>query len=128
MTKLDNPDSEYWRHVLGFDGFTSIPRWTRNPVPGASEHEAAVSGELAAALRIFAAENAVPDAHDNPGGARKGAGRIVGRVWKSQRDTGSLRRHSQCRAGWPWNPAPGGRCSSKPAGARRSYWRIPGFP
>ena len=29
---------EFWRGVIGAGGFTAIPRWTRDPVPGIAEH------------------------------------------------------------------------------------------
>src|SRR5262245_45910781 len=35
-------------------GFTAVPRWTLNPVPGIGEHEAAVPAELVAKLRRLA--------------------------------------------------------------------------
>ena len=41
-------------------GFTAIPRWTLDPVPGVAEHEATIPGDLAAALRQRAAELGVP--------------------------------------------------------------------
>ena len=34
-----NATAEFWRGVLTAGGFTSIPRWTSDPVPGAAEHE-----------------------------------------------------------------------------------------
>src|SRR3989454_7594206 len=51
---------EFWRGVLLAGGFTALPRWTLNPVPGVGEHEATISDELMAALRRFANELAVP--------------------------------------------------------------------
>ncbi|HEV2495029.1 MAG TPA: amino acid adenylation domain-containing protein [Terriglobia bacterium] len=41
-------------------GFTAVPRWTLNPVPGAGEHETAIPAELVAALRRLAKELEVP--------------------------------------------------------------------
>jgi amino acid adenylation domain-containing protein len=41
-------------------GFTAIPRWTRNPVPGVARHEVAIPADLVAALRQRAAELAIP--------------------------------------------------------------------
>ncbi|PYV27466.1 MAG: non-ribosomal peptide synthetase [Acidobacteria bacterium] len=41
-------------------GFTAVPRWTLNPVPGAGEHETAIPAELVAALRRLAKELDVP--------------------------------------------------------------------
>src|SRR2546430_12141908 len=51
---------EFWRGVLLAGGFTALPRWTLDPVPGVSEHEATIPDELVAALRRLANELAVP--------------------------------------------------------------------
>ena len=51
---------EFWRGVLLGGGFTALPRWTREPVPGVGEHEARIPHELVAALRRLADELAVP--------------------------------------------------------------------
>jgi amino acid adenylation domain-containing protein len=51
---------EYWRGVLLAGGFTEIPRWTLDPLPGVAEHEATISDDLVAALRRLADELAVP--------------------------------------------------------------------
>src|SRR2546428_13095889 len=51
---------EFWRGVLLAGGFTVLPRWTLNPVPGVHEHEATIPDELAAALRRLANELAGP--------------------------------------------------------------------
>ena len=51
---------EYWRGVLLAGGFTPIPRWTLNPVPGIAGYETAVPRDLVAALRRLAGELAVP--------------------------------------------------------------------
>src|SRR5881397_2114695 len=51
---------EFWRGVLLAGGFTALPRWTLEPVPGVHEHEAAIPDELVAALRRLADELAVP--------------------------------------------------------------------
>ena len=53
-------DREFWRGVLTGGGFTAIPRWTTDPVPGVAAHEAVVPADLAAALRVRAAEVGVP--------------------------------------------------------------------
>src|SRR6266540_2127230 len=50
---------EFWRGVLLAGGFTALPRWTLEPVPGVGEHAARIPGELAAALRRLADELAV---------------------------------------------------------------------
>ncbi len=51
---------EFWRGVLLAGGFTAVPRWTLNPVPGIAEHEAKICNEVVAALRRLADELAVP--------------------------------------------------------------------
>src|SRR6266545_2403181 len=51
---------EFWRGVLLAGGFTALPRWTLDPVPGAGEHEATIPDELMAALHRVADELAVP--------------------------------------------------------------------
>src|SRR2546425_11220345 len=47
---------EFWRGVLLAGGFTAVPRWTLNPVPGIAEHEAKICNEVVAALRRLADE------------------------------------------------------------------------
>src|SRR6266436_3138609 len=51
---------EFWRGVLLAGGFTALPRWTLEPVPGVGEHEARIPDELVTALRRLANELAVP--------------------------------------------------------------------
>jgi amino acid adenylation domain-containing protein len=51
---------EFWRAVLSAGGFTTIPRWTLDPVPGVAEHEAAIPEDLLAVLRGLADELEVP--------------------------------------------------------------------
>src|SRR5436189_2323266 len=51
---------EFWRGVLLAGGFTALPRWTLDPVPGVGEHEPTIPDELVAALRRLANELAVP--------------------------------------------------------------------
>jgi amino acid adenylation domain-containing protein len=41
-------------------GFSTIPRWTRSPVPGVARHEVAIPADLVTALRQRAAELAIP--------------------------------------------------------------------
>jgi amino acid adenylation domain-containing protein len=53
-------DREFWRGVLATAGYTAIPRWTRDPVPGIAEHEATIPADLAAALCQVAADLAMP--------------------------------------------------------------------
>jgi amino acid adenylation domain-containing protein len=50
----------YWHGVLAAGGCTTIPRWTRDPVPGVAGHEVTVPRDLVAGLRERAAELAVP--------------------------------------------------------------------
>src|SRR2546426_4385372 len=50
---------EFWRGVLLAGGFTAVPRWTLDPVPGIAEHEAKICNEVVAALRRLAGEVAV---------------------------------------------------------------------
>src|SRR2546428_5446356 len=59
MTNAER-DREFWRGVLLAGAFTVLPRWTREPVAGVGEHEAAIRDELVAALRRLANELAVP--------------------------------------------------------------------
>src|SRR2546422_2333795 len=51
---------EFWRGVLLAGGFTALPRWTFDSVPGIGEHEAGIPDELASALRRVAHELALP--------------------------------------------------------------------
>jgi len=51
---------EFWGGVLLAGGFTALPRWTLEPVPGVGEHEARIPDEVVAALRRLADELAVP--------------------------------------------------------------------
>src|SRR5216117_4625299 len=51
---------EFWRGVLLAGGFTAVPRWTLDPVPGIAEHEAKIGNDVVTALRRLADELAVP--------------------------------------------------------------------
>ncbi len=53
-------DQEFWRAALLADGFTAIPRWTRDPATGAAEHETKVPDDLIATLRQLADALAIP--------------------------------------------------------------------
>jgi amino acid adenylation domain-containing protein len=53
-------DREFWHGVLTGGGFTPIPRWTLDPVPGVAVCEAPVPRDLLPALRQRAAELRVP--------------------------------------------------------------------
>src|SRR5437667_10319049 len=59
---VTTPESgrEFWRGVLLAGGFTALPRWTLEPVPGVGEHEARIPDELVAGLRRQANELALP--------------------------------------------------------------------
>ena len=60
MAVNTDADREFWRGVLMDGGFTAIPRWTRNPVPGIARHEVPVPRDVGAALRQRAAQLGVP--------------------------------------------------------------------
>jgi amino acid adenylation domain-containing protein len=60
MAASTDTDREFWRGVLLAGGFTAIPRWTLDPVPGIARHEATIPGDLVAALRRRSAELGVP--------------------------------------------------------------------
>src|SRR5712691_4729213 len=51
---------EFWRGVLLAGGFSLLPRWTLDPVPGVGEHGTRIPDELVAALRRLADELSVP--------------------------------------------------------------------
>ena len=59
-TAFTDSDREFWHGVLTGGGFTPIPRWTLDPVPGVAVCEAAVPRDLLPALRQRAAELGVP--------------------------------------------------------------------
>src|SRR5947199_3472706 len=73
---------EFWRGVLLAGGFTALPRWTLEPVPGVGEHEARIPDELVTALRRLANELTVPlssvllTAHAKVLGALSGEGEV----------------------------------------------------
>src|SRR5438046_8882949 len=48
------------RRRCEMNGFTVVPRWTLNPVPGVGEHELRIPDELMAASRRLANDLAVP--------------------------------------------------------------------
>src|SRR5438132_10222775 len=47
-----------WRCEMS--GFTVVPRWTLNPVPGIGEHEVWIPAELTAASQRLANDSALP--------------------------------------------------------------------
>jgi amino acid adenylation domain-containing protein len=51
MGTLVKAGREFWRGVLVAGGFTAIPRWTLNPVPGVMQHEAPIPEQLVAGVR-----------------------------------------------------------------------------
>jgi amino acid adenylation domain-containing protein len=51
---------EFWRGVIGAGGFTAIPRWTHDPVPGIAEHQATIPYDVVERLGHLADELAVP--------------------------------------------------------------------
>ncbi|MFJ3230980.1 amino acid adenylation domain-containing protein [Streptomyces sp. NPDC086787] len=53
-------DREFWNRVLTAGGFTAVPRWAGNPVPGVAEHETPVPDEVTAAVRELARTSGVP--------------------------------------------------------------------
>ncbi|MFC0109281.1 non-ribosomal peptide synthetase [Kibdelosporangium aridum] len=60
MRTPSEADREFWHGRLLAGGFTAIPRWTLDRVPGIAEHEAPIPGEDVATLRRLADELAVP--------------------------------------------------------------------
>src|SRR2546427_13129139 len=50
---------EFWRGVLLAGGFTAVPRWTLDPVPGVAEHEAKICNEVVAEWRRLGGERGV---------------------------------------------------------------------
>lgn len=60
MTKSAISSREYWQYILVSGGFTTIPRWTRNPSVDVAEYETTVSDELSSALRGFADDSGIP--------------------------------------------------------------------
>lgn len=60
MTAQPIADQAFWRGVLLEGGSTAIPRWTLDPVPGVSTHEARIPDDLMAALCRLSDETAVP--------------------------------------------------------------------
>ncbi|MGW7386590.1 non-ribosomal peptide synthetase [Streptomyces sp. NPDC054794] len=53
-------DREFWSRVLTAGGYTAVPRWAGEPVPGVAEHEAVVPDDVSAAVRGLAQEVGVP--------------------------------------------------------------------
>ncbi len=51
---------EFWHRALVAGGYTAIPRWTLDPVPGVAEHHEAIPDDLVAALLQLADELTVP--------------------------------------------------------------------
>ncbi|MFF7974943.1 amino acid adenylation domain-containing protein [Streptomyces sp. NPDC007905] len=53
-------DREFWSRVLTAGGATAVPRWVREPAPGAAEHEAVVPDDVADAARGLVRQLGVP--------------------------------------------------------------------
>ncbi|MFI1165463.1 amino acid adenylation domain-containing protein [Streptomyces sp. NPDC020801] len=60
MGALVAADRDFWGDVLAAGGFTAVPRWACEPVPGTAEHELAVPSVTVRAVRETAAELGVP--------------------------------------------------------------------
>jgi non-ribosomal peptide synthetase component F len=60
MTTGLGEDRVHWREVLAAGGFTTIPRWTLNPVPGFAERQAPIPAGVVAGIRRLAEELGVP--------------------------------------------------------------------
>ena len=56
----DKAGREFWHGVLLAGGFTAIPRWTKDPVRGAGEHEVRIPEECMSSLRGLAGTMEVP--------------------------------------------------------------------
>src|SRR2546426_3087043 len=76
---------EFWRGVLLAGGFTAVPRWTLDPVPGVAEHEAKICNEVVAALRRLAGELAGPLSSVPPTAHAQGLGALSGEARGSPR-------------------------------------------
>ena len=59
-TASTDTSREFWRGMLTDGGFTAVPRWTQDPVPGVAAYEPPAPRDLLAALRQRAAELGVP--------------------------------------------------------------------
>ncbi|MFE1884718.1 non-ribosomal peptide synthetase [Streptomyces diastatochromogenes] len=53
-------DREFWSRVLTAGGTTTVPRWAREPAPGAAEHEVSVPDDVADAARGLVRRLGVP--------------------------------------------------------------------
>ncbi|OXY92376.1 non-ribosomal peptide synthetase [Streptomyces diastatochromogenes] len=53
-------DREFWSRVLTAGGTTTVPRWVREPAPGAAEHEVSVPDDVADAARGLVRQLGVP--------------------------------------------------------------------
>ncbi|MEV6118017.1 amino acid adenylation domain-containing protein [Streptomyces sp. NPDC052109] len=53
-------DQEFWSRVLTAGGVTTVPRWFREPVPGAAEHEMPVPDDVTEAVRELVRHRGVP--------------------------------------------------------------------
>jgi amino acid adenylation domain-containing protein len=53
-------DREFWSRALTAGGVTTVPRWVREPAPGAAEHETPVPADVAEAVRGLVRRRGVP--------------------------------------------------------------------
>ncbi|WP_399095640.1 amino acid adenylation domain-containing protein [Streptomyces sp. BBFR2] len=60
MTRPTGTDQEYWRTVLTGAGFTAVPRWAPEPVPGIATHDLTLPDDLMAQLDRWGGEHGVP--------------------------------------------------------------------
>ncbi|MFH9083787.1 amino acid adenylation domain-containing protein [Streptomyces sp. NPDC017673] len=53
-------DREFWSRVLTAGGSTAVPRWVREPVPGASEQETPVPDDVVTSVRALVRRSGLP--------------------------------------------------------------------
>ncbi|MFF1629288.1 amino acid adenylation domain-containing protein [Streptomyces sp. NPDC058272] len=58
--QVDAADRDFWRGELVAGGFTALPRWTFDPVPGVADHETTIPEDVVGPLRRLAEDMAVP--------------------------------------------------------------------
>ena len=108
-------------------GFTAIPRWTLDPVPGIAEHETAMPRDLVAALRRLAGELAVPLSSVLLAAHAKVLADLSGEDEVGDRLCPDDGQPLPCRltvGPGSWRELLLGR----PLGPSRSCWRTPDFP
>ena len=92
-------DREFWRGVLAAGGFTAIPRWTLDPVPGVGEHEATVPDDVAGGAAPAGGRAGGAAQLGAAGRARQGARRAVRRARGRRPATSPGRAAGRCPAG-----------------------------